>query len=166
MSLRRVRAPEWLAGAAGIALLVALLLPWYSQEIAPSAGGWTAYAPLPSTSATAWQAFTVTDVLLALLALAGPALLAVQATRPSPALPLGVGVIGVLCGGLATLLVIARMILQPGPNAMVGLQAGAWIALGSALALLAGGWWSTAAEADPGAPMPHVEVRRAPPAAG
>ena len=151
MSLRRVRAPEWLAGAAGTALIVALFLPWYSQG---------------RPSATAWEAFTVTDVLLALLALAGPALLAVQATRLSPALPIGISVIAILCGAVAAILVVARLVLQPGANDAVGLEAGAWLGLGAALALLAGGWWSMAAEHDPGAPTPHVEVRRAPPAAG
>lgn len=159
MSLARVRAGEWLAGAAGVLLLVALLLPWYGT----SPTGSTAYAPGGRQALTAWQAFTVVDVILALLALAGPALLAVQATRRSPALPTGMGVVTVTCGLVATILVIVELVVQPGGGALVELAPGAWIALAAAAGLLAGGWWSMATERSPGAPVPQVEVRRAPP---
>jgi hypothetical protein len=161
----RVRAGEWLAGLAGILLLVALLLPWYEASI-PLPAGTTAYAPGPAPSLTAWQAFAVTDVLLALLALSGPALLLVQATRRSPALPAALSVVAVSCGLAATVLVLARIVLQPGDDAAVDLRVGAWLGLLGAVGLLGAGWRSMGTERSPGAPAPRVEVRAAPPAAG
>jgi hypothetical protein len=145
--VRRVRAGEWLAGAAGLLLLVSLFLDWYDGPGSDGPG-------------------TVVTVVLALLALSGPALLAVQATRSSPALPAALSVIVVTCGALATLLVLVKLVLQPGDNGAVGLAAGAWIALVAALGLLAAGWRSMGTERNPGAPVPRVEVRPAPPAAG
>ncbi len=163
MSPARVRAGEWLAGAAGALLLVALFLDWYERTAVPAARGSTAYAPM-SSALTAWQAFSATDVLLALLALSGLALLAVQLTRRSPALPTAMSVVTVTCGIVAVLLVLVRLIAQPGDNAAVEIAPGAWLALLGALGLLAGGWWSLATERSPGAPVPRTAVRRAPPA--
>jgi hypothetical protein len=151
MSPRRVRAGEWLAGLAGAALIVTLFLDWYD----------TASGPV-----TAWQAFSVTDGLLALLALSGPALLAVQITRESPALPAALSVVCTTCGALAAAVVLVRLVVEPGEDAVTGLELGAWLGAAAALALLAGGWWSLESERTPGAPEPQVEVRPAPPPAG
>jgi hypothetical protein len=145
--IRRVRAGEWLAGAAGLVLIVSLFVDWYGGPGADGPG-------------------VVTTVVLALLGLSGPALLAVQATRSSPALPAALSVVVVSCGALATLVVLVKLVLQPGDNAAVDVAAGAWIALVAALGLLAAGWRSMGTERNPGAPVPRVEVRPAPPAAG
>jgi hypothetical protein len=147
--LGRARAGEWLAGLAGAGLIVTLFLDWYD-------GG--------ATRLTAWQAFSVTDVLIALLALAGPALLAAQITRESPTSPTGLSVVCATCGALATAIVLARLVLEPGDDGAVGVATGAWIGLAAALGLLAGGWWSLESERTPGAAMPPVEVRASPPA--
>ena len=72
MNLRWLKPGDWLAGAGGATLLVALFLPWYT--LAPGQG------TVSSRQLTGWQAFAVTDVLLALLALSGPLLLAANAT--------------------------------------------------------------------------------------
>jgi hypothetical protein len=151
MSLRRVRGGEWLAGLAGVALIVALFLHWYDARPAPLTG---------------WEAFAVTDVLLALLALSGPLLLAFQATRESPALPTGTSIVCATCGALAAAIVLVRLVVEPEADRVVGIDAGAWAGLAAALALLAGGWWSLESEHSPGAPVPPVEVRPAPPPAG
>jgi hypothetical protein len=151
MSLRRVRAGEWLAGLAGAALLVALFLRWYDAR---------------PTALTGWQAFAVTDVLLALLALSGPLLLALQATRESPALPTGISIVCATCGALATAVVLVRLVVEPEADRVTGIAAGAWLGLAAALALLAGGWWSLESERTPGATAPPVEVRPSPPPAG
>jgi hypothetical protein len=151
MSLRRVRAGEWLAGLAGAALLVALFLPWYDARPA---------------ALTGWQAFAVTDVLLALLATSGPLLLALQATRESPALPTGISIVCATCGALATAVLLVRLVVEPEADRVTGIAAGAWLGLAAALALLAGGWWSLESERTPGATAPPVEVRPSPPPAG
>ena len=139
----RLRDGEWIAGAGGVALLVSLFLGWYS-------------------GASAWEAFSVLDLVLALLALAPLALVALQATRESPSLPVAFSVLTVVAGALATLLIAYRILNQPGPNDLVGVEVGAWIGLAAAVAVLAGGWRSLRVEAVPGAVTPPIEDVPAP----
>jgi hypothetical protein len=142
VSLARVRPAEWAAGLAGAVLLVALFLPWYG-------------------TLAAWDAFDVIGVLLALLALPGPALLVAQAVRQTPAMGAALAIIGVLTGFVATILVAIRLI-WPAANGALG--AGAWLGLAGAVGLAAAAWWSMGTEVVPDMPAPDVEVRPAPPA--
>ncbi len=139
----RLRGGDLIAGAGGAALLVALFLDWYS-------------------GASAWQAFSVLDVVLALLALVPLALVALQATRASPSLPVAFSVLTTVAGALATLLVLYRILNQPGPNDRVEVELGAWIGLAAAAITAAGGWRSLRVEAIPGAVTPPIEELPAP----
>jgi uncharacterized membrane protein len=141
--MRRLRAGEWIAGAGGVALLAALFLHWYS-------------------GASAWQAFSVLDVVLALSALAPLALVVLQATRTSPSLPVAFSVVTTVAGAIATLLVLYRIANQPGPNDAVDVELGAWVGLAAAIVTTAGGWLSMRTEAVPGAPTPPIEDLPAP----
>jgi hypothetical protein len=141
--MARLRAAEWIAGAAGSGLLAALLLGWYS-------------------GASAWEAFSVLDVVLALLALVPLALFASQATRESPSLPATFSTLTVVAGLLATLLIGYRIIDQPGANAAVDIEGGAWIALAAAVATTGAGWRSLADESSPGRAQPPIEELPAP----
>jgi hypothetical protein len=153
MNLRWLRPGDWLAAIAGVALLVALSLPWYSVT-----------GPV-SRELTGWQAFAVIDILLALAALEAVALGVTTAVRRTPAVPVGLGVTTALSGALATLLVLVRVLDPPGSNAVLDVAAGAWIALVAAAGVTAGAWLSIADERNRGVPDPPVEDRPAPPAA-
>jgi hypothetical protein len=157
--MRRLRAGEWIAGAGGVALLLALFLDWYSVPLAPVGGG---ALELPALQASGWQAFDVLDVLLALLALVPLALAALQATRTSPSLPVAFSVLATLAGALAALLVLYRIVNQPGPNDLVDVETGAWIGFAAAVAIAAGGWRSMRVERIPGLPLPPIEDLPAP----
>jgi carbon starvation protein CstA len=148
--MRRLRAAEWIAGAGGIALLASMFLDWYGAE-----------ARL-GPRASAWQAFSVLDVVLALLALVPLALVALQATRENPSLPVAFSVLTTVGGALATLLILYRIANQPGPNDAVTVEAGAWIGLAAAVVTTAGGWRSMRVEAIPGVALPPVEDLPAP----
>jgi carbon starvation protein CstA len=139
----RLRDGEWVAGAGGVALLAALFLDWFS-------------------GASAWQAFSVLDVVLALLALVPLALVVLQATRESPSLPVAFSVFTTIAGALATLLILYRLLNQPGPNDRVEVELGAWIGLAAAVVTAAGGWRSMRVEAIPGARRPPIEDLPAP----
>jgi hypothetical protein len=143
----RVRDGEWIAGAGGVALLAAMFLHWYGA------------GPF---EATAWQAFGVLDLVLALLALVPLGLVVTQATRSSPSIPVALSVLTALAGGLAGLLILYRIVNQPGPNDVVEVQAGAWLGFVAALVIAGGGWRSLRVEAIPGAPLPPVEDLPAP----
>ncbi len=149
--MRRLRDGEWIAGAGGLALLASMFLHWYGLDVS--------FGPLAAsmTEATAWQIFDVLDVVLALLALVPLALVFTQATRPSPAIPVFFSVMTVLAGLLAALLILYRILNQPGPNEIVEVQVGAWLGLLAAVVVAAGGWRSLRVEPIPGTAMPPVE---------
>jgi carbon starvation protein CstA len=158
----RLRDGELIAGAGGLALLAAMFLHWYEVPRVPALEGAVGYAPLAISVGTAWQAFGVLDVVLALLALVPLALVFLQATRRSPALPVAFSVFTALAGMLAALLILYRIVNQPGPNDAVDVQAGAWLGLLAALVVAVGGWRSLRVEPVPGTPPVPVEDLPAP----
>jgi carbon starvation protein CstA len=145
--MRRLRDGEWIAGAAGVALLASLFLHWYGLDLLDAV----------SVEATAWQAFGVLDLVLALLALVPLALVVLQITRESPAIPVFFSVMTLLAGLLAALLILYRIVNQPGPNELVGVEAGAWLGLVAAVAVAFGGWRSIRVEPVPGQALPPIE---------
>jgi hypothetical protein len=149
--MRRLRDGEWVAGAGAVALLAAMFLHWYGSDLGTV-----------RIEATAWQAFDVLDVVLVLLALVALALVVLQATRRSPAVPVAFSVFTALAGALAALLILYRIVNQPGPNDVVEVQAGAWLGLLAALIIAGGGWRSIRVEPVPGTPLPPIEDLPAP----
>jgi hypothetical protein len=147
MKLIRLRAGEWLAAVAAVVLVVSLFLPWYEADDGAISG---------------FEVFTVIDILLVLVAGVGLALAAFQATRTSPALPVGFGVLTVVTGAIGTLLTIFRLIDEPG-LAPVDIREGAWLGLVAVVALTAGGWLSLKVERVRGLPpQPEPELQPRP----
>jgi len=148
MDLRRLRVGEWIAGASGVLLLVALFLPWY--EIGE--GFVAAPADKLDAHASAWDAFTVLDVLLALGALGAIAVLVVTAAYSTPAVPLAMQTFLAILALLLLVLLVFRLIDPPdvsfvqsggGPGsrghvAEVDRAAGAWVGLAAMLGIFAG----------------------------
>ena len=127
MRLDRLRNGEWLSFSGGLLLLIAMFLPWFHSPIADG------------RSATAWEIFSVTDVLLALLALGGIALAALVAARSTPAAPVAANVLLTVYGAIVVLVLLYRLLLnQPDIDQILDLRYGAYIGLALALAVLAG----------------------------
>ena len=87
VELSRLRPGELIAAAGGVALLVVMFLDWYAVGGTTSVGGSDVRISL---GLTAWEAFAITDVLLALAALIAIGLAVITAARRSPALPVAV----------------------------------------------------------------------------
>ena len=100
--------------------------------------------------------------MLTLLALVPLALVVAQATRESPAFPVLFSVLTIVAGTLAALLILYRIVNQPGPNAAIEVEAGAWLGLLAAVVAAAGGWWSTRDERMPGVAARPIEHMPAP----
>ena len=162
MELSRLRPGELIAAAGGVALLVVMFLDWYAVGGTTSVGGSDVRISL---GLTAWDAFGITDILLALAALIAIGLAVITAARRSPALPVAASVITSTTGILATLLVLYRILNQPGPNEFVEVKLPAFLGFLCVLAIAAGGWRSMRDEQWPDAPVP-TDVRPAPPAEG
>ena len=120
MDLRRLRVGEWIVGACGVLMLVALFAPWYGN---------------PSSSA--WEAFTILDVILALVALAALSVPLVTATHRVPAVPLALESLTALFGSIGVVLLLIRVLNLP--DDLHGREWGLWLGLVAALGIVAGG---------------------------
>ncbi len=148
MDLHRLRLGEKLAGVAGIALLVLTFLPWYARP----------------TTQSAWQAFGVVDLLLALTALMGVAVAILAATHRAPALPVATSVVLATLAPLVFLVLSYRLLNQPGPNDVVEIRPGAYLGLACLSVLAVGGWRSVADEGAGSSVTPQITPSPAPPA--
>jgi hypothetical protein len=137
MDLRRLRAGEWMAALAGVALLVSLFLPWY-EESDSGVGAFSSGTTTPTLSG--WEALAVNDVLLAAFALFAVALLIVTAMQPVPAVPIFLDALVGLAGIIAVALVLVRV--GAIPDQAGSRDWGLWVALAGALGIAAGGWIS------------------------
>ena len=126
MDLRRLRPGEWLVTPAAVALLVSLFLPWYA---APA-----------GHRATAWQAFTLVDVILTACAAVGLLAVVLQATQRSPALPAMGSVAATWAALVALVLLLVKVADPPGPYTQT--RYGAWVGLAAAAGLVLGAWWA------------------------
>jgi hypothetical protein len=150
--MRRLRIGEVVAGVAGVVLLASMFLDWYTISSAAVLGD-------GERGVSAWSAFTVVDVFLAIVALLGIALAVSQVVGRGPALPVGIGVIATTLALAGALLLLYRIVNQPGPNDVIGVGAGAWLGLAACLGVFAGGWLALSDErprpVDPVGPEPR-----------
>jgi hypothetical protein len=122
MDPRRLRAGEWLAGLGGAALIASLFLPWYGRGPADLSG---------------WEAFDAIDVVIAVLALGGPALAVLAATQRTTAIPIAFAALVTLDALVVAVIVLLRLLNLPEPASERDL--GVYVGVGAALVMLAGG---------------------------
>jgi hypothetical protein len=148
MDFRRLRVGEWVVGASGLVLFVALFLPWYELGEGIVVGPPDAL----DAHASAWDAFTVLDLLLALGALAAIAVVFVTAAQATPALPLALESLVALFGLLLLVLVVFRLADPPDVSFLestagaatrervedIDRATGAWLGLASVLGIIVG----------------------------
>jgi len=119
-----LRLGELVGAVSGLGLLVVSFLPWYS------AGG---------EDATAWQAFSVVDLVLAAAAVAGLSVAIVVIGRVSVSYPVAGSAVTALVGGIALVCVVFRLIDPPG-SGDVSRDVGAWLGLLAAAGVTWGGY--------------------------
>jgi hypothetical protein len=117
MDPRRLRIGEVLLAGAGIALLVALFLPWYEPDL------------------SGWEALAVIDAILALVAACAISVTVATAFYRVAAVPIALDALITLLGLVALVLVLVRVIDLP--DGATGRDAGLWVAL-AAVAGVAG----------------------------
>jgi hypothetical protein len=142
MDLSKLRTGELVAAIGGLVLLISLLfVNWYGV-------GGTVDTPFGSFSVGgdfgAWdhQGFfgTIANLLILAAALTAILLAVVTATSRTVDLPVASSAVTTGFGITAVVLVLARMLLQPGPNGSVDLKFGIWLALIASVAIAWGGW--------------------------
>ena len=153
----RLRWPEWLIGAAGLLLLISLLLlPWFQL---------TSVTPGPppryfvATSVDGWHGLTHARWLILLTIPMAFAVVFFQARERSPALPVTFTQITSVLALVTLAWLIYRVLIEP-PG---GRQIGGWVALLSTVAMLVGCYWSFRlegiAEADGPQETPTIRLR-------
>jgi hypothetical protein len=133
----RIRRGELIAASGGIVLLATLFfVPWF--ELRRPAGG-LAPSRGASVSLDGWQALTTARWILLVTIAVSLGLLVLTAARRAPAVPVALGMVSCVLGGLSTLVLLYRIIDHPGVSARagvyVGLVAAAVIAYGGYLSL-------------------------------
>jgi hypothetical protein len=135
MDLRRLRAGEIVLAVSGVALFVALFLPWYEasalglfDDIKRSTG---------SKQLTGWEALGAIDVILALLAACALSVTVVTAVQRVAAVPIALDAMITVLGLAAVVLVLVRVLAIP--DVATGREVGVWLALAAAAGILVGG---------------------------
>jgi ABC-type transport system involved in cytochrome c biogenesis permease subunit len=122
MQPSRLRSGEIVAGLGALLLLVVLFAHWFDGRSGWGSLGWLALVPL-------------------VVAIAGGlGLVLTTLTERTPAKPVAVGVLTVPWALLAVLVILVRLIAQPGDDAAVSVGLPAYLGLLGAVAILAGAW--------------------------
>jgi len=143
MDLGKLRTGELIAGIAGVLLLIVMFFAWYG--VGGSIGEFAEAAGV-DTDVNAWQAFDFVDLLLFITAIVAIAAAALAASGRSVALPVAASVVVTILGILVTLLVLYRIVNQPGPNDVVDVKFGAYLGFLICLGIAAGGFMAMADE--------------------
>jgi hypothetical protein len=129
MDVNRLRLGEMVAAAGAAVLFLVMFLDWYGVEGT-------------SVAANAWQVFSWVDLYLFLTVVVALGLAVLTMGQRTVALPLSVSVLVTAMGAVATLLILYRIVNQPGPNELISVQIGAYLGLLAALAITVGGYLS------------------------
>ena len=138
----RIGQGELIAGIAGFVLLISLWFKWYGVSVGGSGllKGFSFGA-----SADAWQAFSLIDILLFLIALIAIGVAVLRGVNRMPVMPYPPSMLVTAAGGLAVLLILFRILDKPVdthgvPGINVSLKFGIFVGLISAAGVAYGGW--------------------------
>jgi hypothetical protein len=128
VDLRRLRSGELLAGGAAAGLLVAMFLAWFGGR-------------------SAWETMAIARVVLVALVLCALTLVVLTVTSRTVAMACSAATITVGVGAIALLLVLYRVVIdEPGSNASVTVDLGAYLGLLLVFGVVAGAWRTLADE--------------------
>jgi hypothetical protein len=165
VDVNRLRTGEKIAGAAAVLLFIDLFLSWYSVDLGGALGAAAKSAGV-DTSVSAWGAFSWVDLLLLLTILAALAMVVVRGTGRSVDLPASLPLIVAGLGVFATLVVLYRILNQPGPNDIISVEYGAYLGLILVAALTYGAVQAGGGVDDLRAEAESLSPREAPSAGG
>jgi hypothetical protein len=143
VDLGKLRRGELIAAVGGLLLLIALfIVDWYSA-------GASVTLPLGTTVSVqgdfgAWdgEGFLgfIANLIILAAALSAVGLAVLTATARTVTLPVAASALTATLGIAAVVMVLLRMIFQPGPNELIDLKFGILLALIASLIVSYGGW--------------------------
>jgi hypothetical protein len=142
MDLSKLRRGELIAAIGGIVLLFALLfLNWYAVSIETPLANFSIGGNLGAWDSQGFLG-TLANLVILAAGIAAVGLAVLTAMSRTVALPVAASALTAGLGIAAVALVLGRMLFQPGPNEIVDLEFGIFIAFAGALAVAIGGWQS------------------------
>jgi hypothetical protein len=175
VNLRRLRIGEWIVGIGGVLLLATTFLDWYDVESRrPVEAMHSAGVMVAEGSLSAWEAFSVIDVLIAFLAVLAIGAAVMAAAHNTPAVSLAMASMSVWIGLFTLIALLVRAIAMPDfaldgfviPDDDVSVAAGLWLGLGACALTVAGAFASIRDERFPRAARIEVPVETIPPPEG
>ena len=135
MDVNRLSRGEQIAGIAALLLLIDMFLNWYGANLN---GAQSALADRVGidTNVNAWQAFSTTDILIFVACVVTLVMVGVQVMGSQ--VPVSLPMIAAALGGLTTLIILWRIVNQPGPNDAINVDFGAYLGFVLAAALTYG----------------------------
>ena len=158
MDVNRLSRGEQIAGIAAVLLLIDMFLNWYGANLNDQLSQ-AAKRFGVDTHVNAWQAFSTTDILIFVACVVTLVMVGVQVMGSQ--VPVSLPMIAAALGGLTTLIILWRIVNQPGDNDLVNVDYGAYIGLVLAAAMTYG-----AIQSGEGLEMPARAAPAAPAAAG
>jgi hypothetical protein len=139
----RLSQGELIAGISGLVLLIDLWFKWYGVKV--SAGGGLLKGFSVGVSASAWEAFSLIDIILFLVALIAIGVAVMRGLNRMPDMPYPPATLVAVAGGIAVLLILFRILDTPvdthGVNGIdVTRKIGVWLGLLAAAGVTYGGW--------------------------
>lgn len=137
MDVNRLSRGEQIAGIAALLLLIDMFLNWYGANLN---GAQSALADRVGidTNVNAWQAFSTTDILIFITCVAALTMVGLTAMGRTTGMPMSLPMVVAALGGLTTLVILYRIVNQPGPNDAINVDFGAYLGLVLAAALTYG----------------------------
>lgn len=140
MDISKLNQGEKIAGAAGIVLLISLWLTWFTVNGVNGING----AGLPGGSSvglgvdrTAWESFSITDLILFLTAVVAIGAAVIKATDASISLPIAASAVVAGLGVVGLLLVVFHLFSKPDYGAPSGINLDVSLAWGYFVGLIA-----------------------------
>jgi hypothetical protein len=136
----RLRVGEWVAAIGAVGLLATLFADWFSVDTPPG------LHLIGTLHTTGWASLGwLLVALLVIVALGGLGITYMTLARTSPAWPVGMSVLTIAVGGLTFLILLVRVLTQPGlgaslPNRLVVVEAPAYLGLLFTALIPVGAW--------------------------
>ena len=135
MDVNRLSRGEQIAGIAAVLLLIDMFLNWYGANLTDQLSQ-AAKRFGVDTHVNAWQAFSTTDILIFVACVVTLVMVGVKVMGSE--VPVSLPMIAAALGGFTTLIILWRIVNQPGDNDAVNVDYGAYIGLVLAAAMTYG----------------------------
>jgi hypothetical protein len=148
MNFDRLRTGQMVAGISGVLLFIfEFFFKWYGIHLSAEEQRGLNIAKglgvnIPATSVNAWHSLSVIRWVILLTAIIAVASAVVVAMDNAPAIPVSMSVLTTGAGALSAVLILYRIINQPGPNDLVDVKVGVWLGLLAAIGVAVGGYMS------------------------